>query len=115
MIVNIRNLKAETLLGAYTKERSKPRPVIIHLAIDFDHVAAVASDKLKDTVDYGAIEHVIIESLPKQTFALLEGLAVHVGGLVMQNPLVREVTVEIEKPGVMLHAESVSVVHKVIR
>lgn len=115
MIIKIRNLKAETLLGAYNKERVKPRLVIINLIIDIDHAAAVASDKLKDTVDYAAIEHEIMESLPKQTFALLEGLAEKVASLVMAYPTVRQVTVEIEKPGVMLHAQSVSVIHTVTR
>lgn len=111
MIIKIKNLKAETLLGAYAKERIKTRPVIIHLAIDYDHARAVASDALKDAVNYTAIENAITESLPRQKFILLESLADHVARLIMQFPAVREVTVEIEKPGVMHHAETVSVVH----
>lgn len=111
MIIKIHHLKAETLLGAYAKERTRTRPVTIHLTIDYDHARAVKSDKLKDTVNYAAVEKAIAESLPRQQFMLLETLAEHVAKLVMQFPPVREVTVEIEKPGVMRHAETVSVVH----
>lgn len=111
MIIKIKNLKAETLLGAYAKERTKTRPVIIHLAIDYDHTRAVASDALKDAVNYTAIENTITESLPQQKFVLLESLAEYVAALIMKFPPVREVTVEIEKPGVMHHAETVSVMH----
>lgn len=115
MIINIRNLKAETLLGAYAKERTKTRPVVIHLSIDYDHARALKSDSLKDAVNYAAIEKTITESLPQQKFILLESLAEHVAALVMNIPEVREVTVEIEKPGAMRRAEMVSVVHKARR
>lgn len=112
MIIKVKSLKAETLLGAYAKERTKTRPVILHLALDYDHARAVASDSLKHAVNYAAIERAVVEALPTQKFILLESLAEYAAALILkQFPAVREVMVEIEKPGVMHHAETVSVVH----
>ena len=115
MIIKLKNLKCKTMLGIHPEERVKPRIVILNLLIEYDHAKAASSDKIADAVDYFTLEKTIVESLAKQTFALLETLAEHVAQLVMTFPSVQQVTVEIDKPGALLHSESVSVVHTVKR
>ncbi len=112
MIVRIRNLKVETLIGAYPAERKAKREVILNLAIDYDPSLAIASDKLEDALDYDAIVKAINTSLPKQTFHLMEALASHVAHLVLAQERVREVTVSVDKPGAVTTAESVAVEYR---
>lgn len=113
MKIHIKQLRAWTILGAYAHERNKPREVVINLSIDYDHSAAIESDKLADALDYALIEETIVDSLSKQRFTLLETLAEHVAQLVLGFVQAREVTVEIDKPGALKHAQSVAVSHTV--
>lgn len=108
MIIRIKGLKAQTVIGIYPEERQAPRPLVLHIGIEY---ADVTSDRIEDVPDYAVIEQKIVESLRAQQFNLLETLADHVARLVLGDARVREVTVEIEKPGVMRHADMVSVVH----
>ncbi|MFW0777231.1 MAG: dihydroneopterin aldolase [Rickettsiales bacterium] len=111
MKINIKNLKAKTLLGVYEEERKAQREVTLNLTIDFDHKQAVASDDVKDTIDYAVIEQTIVDGLSRQKFALLESLAAYVTKQVMGFAGVREVTVAIDKPGALKHADSVAIIH----
>lgn len=113
MIIKIKNLKAHTMLGIYPEERRGTREVVLNLAIGYDHGAALESDAIRDTPDYAEIERKIVESLATRKFFLLESLAGHVAKLILAFSCVREVTVEIDKPGALKYAESVSVVHRV--
>lgn len=113
MIIRIKRLRAETLLGAYAEERHALRPVTLDLTLVFDHTQAVKTDQLQDTIDYALIEQAIVASLKEQRFRLLESLVEHVAQLVMGFAGVTEVTVEIDKPGALMQAESVSVIHTV--
>ncbi len=115
MIIRIKNLRAQTLLGAYADERQARRTVILNLEIDYDHARALASDALADALDYAKIEQAVIDSLAAQKFVLLESLAAHVAKLIMGFAQVREVAVEIDKPGALKHADSVSVAHRMKR
>ena len=115
MMIRIKNLRAQTLIGAYDDERQARRTVTLNLAIDYDHRNALITDALGETLDYAVIEQSIVEALPLQHFVLLESLAEYVAKIVMSYPLVREVTVEIDKPGALKHADSVSVIHTAAR
>lgn len=116
MIIRIKNLRAQTLLGAYDEERQARRTVVITLAAEYDAATPLKSDLLADALDYAKLEQVIVDSLAKQRFVLLESLAEHVAWLILgEFPAVREIAVEIDKPGALRHADSVSVVHTLKR
>lgn len=115
MMIAIKKLRAQTMLGAYAEERLTQRTVVINLHIVFDHASGVASDRLQDTLDYAEIEKNIIESLNDQHFVLLESLAAHVAKLVLAFPQAEEVTVEVEKPGALRHADCVAVTCRMTR
>lgn len=113
MMIRIKQLRAETILGVYAEERHALRTVIMNLDIIIDHSHAVISDQLQDTIDYAIIEQTIVDSLKEQCFHLIETLAKHVAELVMGFAGVKSVTVEIDKPGALKYASSVSVVHTI--
>ena len=111
MKITIKDLEVQTLLGVYPEERLAPRSVLLNIIIEYDGSRAAKSDNMDDALDYAAIEQAIVSSVPQQTFALLEALAEHVAQLVLSLPASRSVTVEIDKPGALAHARSVSLTH----
>lgn len=113
MRMQIKELKVETLLGVYEEERKEKRKVTIDLDIIYD--AVIKEDKLSETLDYAAIEKSIIESLAKQKFQLLESLAEHIAYLVLKEPRVQSVDVQLGKPGALKHAQTVIVEYKLKR
>lgn len=115
MILRIQKIKAFTTLGITDEERAQPRPILVSLIIDYDHEKAVESDDVEHAYDYALIENVIVSELAQRQFNLLETAAVFVCQLMLGNERAREVTVEIEKPGVMRFAETVSAIYSLRR
>ena len=113
MIIRINNLKAETIIGAYPAERKAKRKIAINLIIAYDATVAANSDKLEDALDYAAIEKIILASVAKQKFHLIEALASYVAHLVLAIERVRSVTVVIDKAKAIESADSVSVEYSV--
>ena len=115
MRITLKDIRAQTLLGVYPQEREALRDVLLTVSVEYDASQAAATDEMEKALDYAAIEAAIVGSLPRQTFALLEALAENVAQLVLAFPAARQVTVEIDKPGALAHARSVSVTHTVSR
>lgn len=115
MILRIRNLKAFTVIGITEEERSQPRPLLISIVVDYDHEKAVAEDSIAHAYDYALIENAIVSELSQREFQLIETVAVFVCQLLLGNEKAREVTVEVEKPGVMRFAEAVSAIYSLRR
>ena len=111
MIIHIKNLRAQTLLGCFPEERAALREVVLNLTIEYDHAKSLISDNVADVPDYGVIEQTIVDLLAKQEFHLLESLAALVMKTLLAFNGVRQVTVEIDKAGTLKYADSVSVTH----
>lgn len=115
MILRIRNLKALTIIGITEEERAQPRPLLISLVVDYDADKAVETDNVEHAYDYALIENAVVSELSQRQFQLLETVAVFVCQLLLGNERAREVTVEVEKPGVMRFAEGVSAIYSLRR
>lgn len=115
MILRIQKLKAFTTIGATESARAEPMPLLISLVIDYDHTEAVTQDSLEHAYDYALIENVIVSELSQRQFTLLETVAVFCCQLLLGNERAREVTVEVEQPGVMRFAENVSAIYTLRR
>ena len=109
MIIRIKNLRLRTIVGVNDWERQAPQDVVLNLEVAFDAGRAAKTDRLEDTLDYRALKKRIAEAVERSRFQLLEGLAAHVLELVMQEPRVSAATVEVDKPGALRFADSVSV------
>lgn len=110
MLIRIRKLTVETIIGTYERERTSPQPVVIDVEMDFDGRAAATSDDLADTVDYAGLRDRIVAEVRTSRFHLLERLAARVLELVLATDGVRKATVEVAKPNALEGVESVSVV-----
>ena len=107
--LRITNLKLRTIIGTNDWERKRKQDVIINIKIDFDASKASENDNIKDTIDYKAITKRIIQEAEPSSFFLLEKLAKRILTIVMENPLVKETAVRVDKPLALRFADSVSV------
>jgi FolB domain-containing protein len=115
MMLKIRNLRAYTIVGVNEDELKNARPLNLSVILNYDHTKAVTEDTLEHAIDYSTIESAIVAALAQQQFKLIETVAEYVCQLVLSDERVTDVTVEIEKPGVMQFAEMVSVIHTLSR
>ena len=64
-IIFIDDLRVETLIGIYPREKAVPQTIEISLRIGVSTASAGASDDIRDTVDYA----VVVERLRKDLAA----------------------------------------------
>ncbi|MCK5260070.1 MAG: dihydroneopterin aldolase [Candidatus Omnitrophica bacterium] len=107
--IRITNLKLRTVIGTNDWERECKQDVVINVRIEFDASKASESDDLKDTIDYKAITKRIIQKVEPSSFFLLEKMAKCILSIIMEDPLVKEATVRVDKPLALRFADSVSV------
>jgi dihydroneopterin aldolase len=97
--IQLRGLRATGVHGLLPEERTRAQPFELDLDLAVDLAPAGASDRLEDTVDYGAIAEravrVVTESAPRD---LLETLAETVAGTVLAaDRRIEAVTVTLKK------------------
>jgi D-erythro-7,8-dihydroneopterin triphosphate epimerase len=107
--IHITDLALEVINGCNEWERTCKQKIILNIKIEFDQKNAVASDSIRETVDYRAIKNRIIDEASSTSYFLLETLTDRVLQIVMESPLVTGATVRIDKPHALSHAESVSI------
>lgn len=109
MIIRIKQLRLRTIIGIFEWEKKVKQDIVINLAITFDGSQAAYSDDIAHTVDYKALKLSIMDFVETRSFGLIETLVTHIADLVLSDPKVSHVSVEIEKPGALRYADSVSV------
>ena len=97
--IQLRGLRASGVHGVLPEERTRAQPFELDLDLAVDLAPSAASDRLADTVDYGAIAEiaaaVVSESAPRD---LLESLAGSVADAVLgADPRIDAVTVTLRK------------------
>lgn len=105
----LKNIKIPVSLGAYEWERHHPRLIAVHILADYAAGDALTTDALTDTVDYAALERTLVGVAQERHYNLVETLVSALGAVVLAHPQVSRVVVEVEKPGVLAHAESVTI------
>ncbi|HEV2766267.1 MAG TPA: dihydroneopterin aldolase [Acidimicrobiales bacterium] len=95
--IQLRRLRVLARCGAGAEERSTPQPLEIDLDVVADLAPAGRSDRLDDTVDYGAVCQAVVESAAAPA-ALLEHLAERLAAAVLDgDQRVEAVTVAVRK------------------
>lgn len=84
-LIFIRELKLETLIGIYEREKKIPQMIQIDLDIAMRDAKACASDLIDDALDYAKVTVAIKQMLASQHFLLLETLAEHIAQLVLND------------------------------
>lgn len=109
MIVRIKNLRLRVIVGVHEWEQRHPRDVTANIELEIDAAQATRSDELGDTVDYAALKQRVVEAVESRRFNLLEALASKLLEAVLADEKVRSASVEVDKPGALSLADSVSV------
>ena len=109
-IIFIEELRAETWIGIYPREKAMPQTVEISLQIGVSTVSAGASDDIRDTVDYAVVVERLRGDLSASHFNLLEALAEHVANYLLKTFAVHWVRVSIAKLGMMPGVKRVGVI-----
>ncbi|HRE18492.1 MAG TPA: dihydroneopterin aldolase, partial [Rhodocyclaceae bacterium] len=78
-IIFIEELRVETWIGIYPREKVMPQTVEISLQIGVSTASAGASDDIRDTVDYAVVSERLRSELGARHFNLLEALAEQCG------------------------------------
>jgi len=110
MKIRIKGLRLRTVVGVFEWEQKAPQEVVVNVELEFDGEAAARSDDLADSVDYKRLKQRLLREVESRRYKLLEKLARHVLDIVLSNEKVLRATVEVDKPGALRFAESVSVV-----
>ena len=84
--------------GVLDFEKADGQEFVVDAVIETDFTAAVASDDVADTVDYGAIGTLIASTVAGTRFNLIEALADRICRDIASIPRVARVTVTVHKP-----------------
>ncbi len=109
MVIRIKNLRLRTIIGINDWERNAAQDVIVNVEIVFDGNRVAETGHIEDTVDYKKIKKQIIKQIESSKFYLLDKLAGHILGIVMEDEKVIRASIEIDKPHALRFADSVSV------
>jgi dihydroneopterin aldolase len=105
--VSIRDIQAQGRHGVGDAERSLPQPFEVDVAVAADFSAAAATDRLEDTVDYAALQTLVMTRVRNDSFHLIESLAASIGQAILDRwPVVTEVEVAVRKPEASLPGPS---------
>ncbi|MEI6563139.1 MAG: dihydroneopterin aldolase [bacterium] len=102
--IRIRELRVRCRVGVTALERRLPQEVLITVTLHADLQRACRSDDLRHTVDYKALKKAILAESERKSFKLIERLAQRIAELSLQDPLVRQVDVVVQKLGALRFA-----------
>ncbi|MEM9622673.1 MAG: dihydroneopterin aldolase [Pseudomonadota bacterium] len=108
-VVFIRDLAIQAILGVLPAERDHPQRVLINLQIFTDIRKAATSTELIDTVDYAWIANEVEALAQAQRCLLVESLVEAIADMVLGQPGVTAVEVEVVKPDALKQAGAVGV------
>ena len=99
--ISIQEFRLDTLVGYHDWERQLPQTIELNLDLAIPDNRAGRSDRIRDTIDYGAVVERVRASLATTQFVLLERLCEHVADILLQEFHAPWVRVSAAKIGLM--------------
>ena len=96
-VIQLRGLRLACICGALPEEQDRRQPYEFDIDIVADVSVATTTDRLADTIDYGAVVERIDAVTRDESFQLFERMAQRVAEAVLIDDRIAEVTVEIRK------------------
>jgi dihydroneopterin aldolase len=96
--IKLTGLEVFAFHGVLPSEKEQGQLFLIDLELGLDLSTAGHSDRLEDTIDYGALARAVHDRVATERWDLLERVAHRVAELVMELPTVEQVAVTIHKP-----------------
>lgn len=109
MLLKIKNLRLQTIIGIYDWEQDIQRDIIINAEIELKNEDILKTNNLEDSLDYEEIVNKI-KDLTKNKFDLVENFANEIANIIISYKNVKRTKVEVDKVGAVDKLESFSVV-----
>jgi D-erythro-7,8-dihydroneopterin triphosphate epimerase len=100
----IEELRLRCKLGISPRERRRPQPILVALAVYCDIEAAVRKDGIDATIDYRTIEREFYRLSTERSYCLLETLAAHLLEWLWSDHRVLKVRLAVRKPRALRRA-----------
>ncbi len=84
-IISIHDFRVDTVVGYFEWERQRPQTIELNLELAIPDNQAGRTDRIRDTVDYGAVVERVRTSLARTHFILLERLCEHVADILLNE------------------------------
>lgn len=94
----ISDLKTQCIIGILPLERTTPQTLSISLKLECDLRKAGHSGDLRDTVDYYALSHEMVEFVKKRKASLLEELGEELCAFIFSKYAVSKIKLRLIKP-----------------
>jgi 7,8-dihydroneopterin aldolase/epimerase/oxygenase len=101
LTVFVRDLVVEAGIGVHDHEQGRLQTLVINVALD---LAPGPVEHLADTLNYEVVARLSRELVAEGHVGLVETFAQRLGQRLMEDPVVRSVTVRIGKPGCLADA-----------
>jgi FolB domain-containing protein len=109
MIIKIKDFEIDCNIGVYEWERTFNRKLIINVEMHLKNNNFINSRKLCDTIDYQLIYNNIKKIVNSKYYELIEDLAIDIIDMILQNELICQATIEIDKMKIFEDVKSCSV------
>jgi len=97
-LIFIEGLSGQTVIGIHDSELHRPQPIEIDLYAGVPRSRACDTDRIEDTIDYGAVRDRIGRLLREHRIQLLEAFAEAVAGILIHEFGARWARVKVIKP-----------------
>ena len=95
--IEVRGLRVLGTHGVLPEERERSQPFEVDVDVEADLAPAGRSDRLADTLDYGAIAASVVGVVGGERHDLLERVAERIAEVVLTDPRAASVTVAVRK------------------
>ncbi len=107
--IKIKDLHLRSIVGINEWERREKQDILINVNLYTNLKKAGKTDNIKETIDYKTVKNEIINIIEGSSFFLIETMAHKIAELCIRKNGVKKVEVEVDKPGALRFARSVSV------
>ena len=105
----IKELRIPCLIGIFDWERKKKQIVSIDIEFSASISRAAKTDNIRDAQDYKKISKRVIDFVSKSQFFLIEALIENLAAILLKEFKLKEITLQIEKPGAIRGARTVGI------
>ena len=108
-LIFIEGLIGETIIGIHDSELQIAQPLVIDLVAGVTRARACNTDRIADTIDYGAVRERILRLLREHRLQLLEAFAATVADILIDEFAAEWVRVRVSKPRKFADVQAVGV------
>jgi len=107
-VIQLRGLRVVGICGALPEEQERAQPFEVDVDVETDVSKAGASDRLDDTLDYGAMAAAVEALVANGRFVLLEAMATRIADALLADVRAQAVIVTVRKlrPPVPQHLDT---------